>query len=265
MKNIGIAYFEKLVMERLSNPSEFSDRSLVLWNSDFKEYSIVYRVLEQCCIEYNQNNPNDKICLFKSGTVFDTDDYTRQNIHGQPERGKIFSPLRRFGILFITGLYLNNQKDEWLELVNKHKNNIGNVNEDIVVIVCVQAQDQHSRWGVDDSAKAFLPKEDDFDDNCDIYCINPSIYEWSNWAKPFSDPELLELVCTYIKKNGVGWGFDYWLRIMNMLELLKENEDYSVNSIREIPQKVVKTKISGIIGKGNPSSDFCDFIYGNGW
>ena len=40
MKEIGISDFEKLVMERLTNPRNFTGRSLVLWNAAYMDYGI---------------------------------------------------------------------------------------------------------------------------------------------------------------------------------------------------------------------------------
>ncbi|MBS7376502.1 MAG: hypothetical protein KIG42_00710 [Paludibacteraceae bacterium] len=46
MKEIGIIDFEKLVMERLTMPRNFTERSLVLWNADYMFYGIAQRVIK---------------------------------------------------------------------------------------------------------------------------------------------------------------------------------------------------------------------------
>ena len=77
MKTIGIADFKKLVMERLANPRDYADRSLVLWNADYNEYGIAYRVIKQCCKIYNKENPNDQVWFKDSDMCFASDDYTK--------------------------------------------------------------------------------------------------------------------------------------------------------------------------------------------
>lgn len=77
MKTIGIADFKKLVMERLANPRDYAGRSLVLWNADYMNYGIAYRVIEQCCERYNEENPNDQVWFRRSDMTFTIDDYTK--------------------------------------------------------------------------------------------------------------------------------------------------------------------------------------------
>ena len=77
MRTIGIADFKKLVMERLVNPRDYAGRSLVLWNADYMDYGIAYRVIEQCCERYNEENPNDQVWFRQSDMCFTDEDYTK--------------------------------------------------------------------------------------------------------------------------------------------------------------------------------------------
>ena len=270
MKNIGIADFEKLVMERLSNPSEFSDRSLVLWNAEYMYYSIAYRVIRNCCIKYNKENPDDQVWFTYSDYMFFSDDYMEPKIiedewiWDENLNKKVHHyGWRKSGIIFNTGCFAPDDRDNWFKFVNTHINQRGGVYKDFAVIVCAQAHEKHYRKLGDAIDTNILPKEDEFGDNCDIYSIQPTFDEWANWAKSFSDPEVFELVSTYIKKNGLSWGFDYWLLIMDSLERIKK--DYLGKSIREIPREDIELEVYGCVFERHPAPDFCNFIYGNGW
>ena len=132
MKTIGIADFKKLVMERLANPRDYADRSLVLWNADYNKYSIAYRVIKQCCEMYNKENPNDQIWFTYSDMCFASDDYTKPTCmheeYVKNENGEgyhLHVEENRCGILFNTGCYYD--KEKWLTFVNTHTNQNGAV------------------------------------------------------------------------------------------------------------------------------------------
>lgn len=133
MKEIGILEFEQLVMVRLSNPRDFAGRSLVLWNADYNNYGIAYRVIKQCCESYNKVNPDDQVWFKRSDMTFYEDDYTqpetwcssrrihwnkylKKNVYGYKNE------LKRCGILFNTGCYRLELQDDWLKFVNTHTN-----------------------------------------------------------------------------------------------------------------------------------------------
>lgn len=264
MKEIGIAEFEQLVMERLTNPRNFAGRSLVLWNADYMDYGMAYRVIEQCCERYNKENPNDQV-WYKRSDMFNNDDYTQPKTwHSRmvwDEKFKEYVPcneLKRFGILLNTGCYMLDDQDDWLKFINTHTNQNGGIFQDCAVIVCAQA-DGTGYFGP--TKPDYILKEEQFGENCDIYHIQPTVEEWAKWAEPFCDSEILKVVCAYIEKNGVIRDFDYWLRIMDALEELKRDEEYKDWSLWQIPEDEVRLNVGGTVGVGHPAPDFCKFIY----
>jgi hypothetical protein len=267
MKTIGIADFKKLVMERLATPRDYAGKSLVLWNADYNDYGIAYRVIEQCCEIYNKQNPNDQVWFRVSDMTFDNDDYTKQTCmckkYVRDEKTNEYHlhiEMKECGILFNTGCYMLSDKEDWLKFVNTHTNRRGHVFEDCAVIVCAQA-DQLSyfpSWG---SKDPFILKEEQFGDNCDIYSIQPTLDEWATWVASYCRPEVLKVVRAYIEKNGIGdepCGFEYWQRIMTELDNLVEDEGCPIN---QIPKEFVETKVCGAVSTKSPAPEFCDFIY----
>ena len=273
MKTIGIADFKKLVMERLANPRDYAGRSLVLWNADYMNYGIAYRVIEQCCESYNNENPNDQVWFRRSDMAFTIDDYTKQTcLHEEyikNENGNgyhMHTEMKRCGILFNTGCYMLYDKEDWLTFVNTHTNKNGGVHQDCAVIVCAQA-DQLAyiqSWGSNDE---FILKEEQFGNNCDIYSIQPTLDEWVTWITPYCHPEILKVVLAYIEKNGIGnkgirkepHGFDYWQKVMSHLNNLVEDKGCPIN---QIPKRRVEIKLHGGFGTENLTiNEFIDFIY----
>ena len=262
MKTIGIADFKKLVMERLANPRDYAGRSLVLWNADYMNYGIAYRVIEQCCKSYNNENPNDQVWFRRSDMTFTIDDYTKQTcIHEEyvkNENGSgyhLHTEMKRCGILLNTGCYMLYEQEEWLKFVNTHTNQNGGIFQDCAVIVCAQADQgsEDSKW---------ILKEEQFGNNCDVYSIQPTLDEWVAWVEPDCHPEVLKVVRAFIEKNGIGnapSGFDYWQRVMSSLYLLAEDSDCPLN---QIPKRRVKIKLHGSFGTENQTiNEFIDFIY----
>jgi len=266
MKEIGILEFEQLVMARLTSPRDYARRSLVLWNADYMDYGIAYRVIKQCCERYNKENPNDQVWFKRSDMTFYKDDYT------QPKtscvvRGKHWNrflnkyvyervELKRCGIIFNTGCYSPDDQDEWLRFVNTHTNKSGGVFQDCAVIVCAQVGGV-SYFGPNNPK--FILKEEQFGECCDIYQIQPTIEEWAKWAEQFYGSEIIKVVRAYIEKNGVGVirGFDYWMRVM--MELVSILKEHKVRSLRQIPESEVSSKMGGWVTEEHP--DFCKFIY----
>lgn len=268
MKEIGISEFEQLVLERLTNPRDFVGRSLVLWNADSAEYSIVQRVIEQCCNRYNNDNPNNQVWFKLSDMQFDIDDYTQSETwhdwYEWDENAKEYNlrrELKRCGILLNTGCYMLYDQEDWLKFVNTHRNLRGTVYQDCAVLVCVpqfmtQSDYYGNVFGPLDSK--YIIKEEQFAENCDVYHIQPIIEEWAKWSEAFYDPEIIKVVRVYIEKNGVIWNFDYWLKIMNELKELKVSEGCS---LCQIPEDDVDLHVCGVVSKKHPAPDFCKFIY----
>lgn len=263
MKTIGITDFESLVKDRLTKPGKFAGRSLVLWNADYQKYGIAQRVITQCCEAYNQENPNDQVWFKVSDVDYNEADYTKpetiqvKHVKDEKSGGYHLCPeKKRCGIFFITGDYVPLTQEEqavWLKLVNTHTNIRGKVSQDSALIVCAQAEDSNT-YGL--PPRPVVLKEQQFGVNCDVYCIQPTLDEWKEWAKSFSDTEILDLVYAYIQKKGVINGFDYWLRIMDALEDLKGG-----CSIRQIPEHKVEIRVTGLVTKEELALDFCKFIY----
>lgn len=267
MKTIGIADFKKLVMERLANPRDYAGRSLVLWNADYMNYGIAYRVIEQCCERYNEENPNDQVWFRRSDMTFTIDDYTKSETirtwYVRDENTQEYdmeTKVCRCGILFNTGCYMLYEQEEWLKFVNTHTNQNGGIFQDCAVIVCAQADQgsEDSKW---------ILKEEQFGNNCDIYSIQPTLDEWVTWVEPDCHPEVLKVVRAFIEKNGVGnkgirkepYGFDYWQKIMDSLYLLAEDSDCPLN---QIPKSDVGFELKGRFGTKNLTvNEFIDFIY----
>ena len=268
MKTIGIADFKKLVMERLANPRDYAGRSLVLWNADYNDYGIACRVIEQCCEIYNKDNPNDQVWFRVSDMTFDNDDYTKQTCmcekyvrNEKTNEYDLHIEIKRCGIIFNTGCYMPYEHDRSLKFVNAHKNSNGDFHEDCAVIVCVQAdQLAYFQYGDSKDSKRIL-KEEQFGSNCDIYSIQPTLDEWATWIAAYCQPEILQVVCAFIEKNGIGdvpYGFEYWQRIMKELNNLVENEGCPLNQIPKIDVEIV---VGGCVSTKSPAPEFCDFIY----
>jgi hypothetical protein len=250
MKEIGISQFEKLVMERLANPRDFAGRSLVLWNADVHPDGIAQRVIKQSCEKYEKEHPNDQVWFYWSSYEFIDDDFTKTTVLKEKmvwnENLKEYEPVfedKRCGIFFNSGQYIPQEQDDWLKLVNTHRNRRGGVSPDCPMIFCA-------------SANAF--KEEHFGPNCDIYTIQPTIEEWAKWAEPFYDAEIIKVVRAYIEKNGVILHIDYWMSIMSALDDLKKDEDCS---LWQIPEGEVSLRVRGTVGVGHPAPDFCKFIH----
>ena len=268
MKTIGIADFKKLVMERLANPRDYADRSLVLWNADYNKYGIAYRVIKQCCKIYNKENPNDQVWFKDSDMCFASDDYTKPTCmheeYVKNENGEgyhLHVEEKRCGILFNTGCYMLFEKEDWMKLVNSHTNQMGGVYQDCAVIICAQA-DQLAyipAWGTNDK---FILKEEQFGKNCDIYSIQPTFDEWITWVTPDCHPEILKVVRAFIEKNGVKhepYGFDLWQRLIDSLHNLVEESNCPLN---QIPKEEVDLDLKGSFGTKNQTvNEFIDFIY----
>ena len=258
MKTIGIADFKKLVMDRLVNPRDYAGRSLVLWNADYNEYGIAYRVIKQCCKIYNKENPNDQVWFKDSDMCFASDDYTKPTCmheeYVKNENGEgyhLHVEENRCGILFNTGCFMPSEKEDWLRFVNTHTNQKGGVCQDCVVIICTQGDQNEKQFG----------------NNCDIYSIQPTLDEWATWVEPDSRPEVLKVVRAFIEKNGIenkGYrkepnGFDFWQKLMRPLNLLADENDCPLN---QIPQEVVNLHLKGRFGTMNQTiNEFINFIY----
>lgn len=245
MKRISIKDFEKRVEDRLSNPQEYYDKTLLLWDEYETTDSIPYRVIKQSCIEYNQNNLNDQTWMGISDMSFNTDDYTTLQVCCLDKR--MFG-LKNRGILFNTGRFFFEKKelDEWIAFVNTHKNPKGHLSKDWVLIACAHAKD----YGLTENL---------FGTNCEIVSIRPSLAEWVQWASQWYDKKSLDIVADFIKKNGQTVDFFYWGRIIDQIEGYVKLHKYK--RLKEIPEDDFRLYVGGVTaGLNFPKKEFYDFI-----
>lgn len=222
MKTIGIADFEKLVMERLANPRSFAGKSLLLWNEQYvANGSISYKVINDCCIKHNIANPDKQVWHAYSDFCFYSDNITE--IKELCEQENMYG-FKTSGILYNTGCFLKDEIElkRWLEFINTHVNQTGHLSEDWSLIACAQAS-------------SYDLTEDLFEENCDIYELKPTVDEWARWVSPSCNQHVLRTVLAYIDKNGQTLDFFWWKIIMNdVTHLLKE---YECETIDQIPEK----------------------------
>jgi len=238
MKTIGIVDFEKLVMERLANPSLFAGKSLLLWNEQpLHDGSISYNVVRQCCIKHNIANPGKQVWVKYSDYDFYTDNIT--DIFTSCEEKGMYG-IKRNGILYNTGCFADCDHENWLKFISTHVNSTGHLSEDWSLIACVQASSKNIT-------------EDLFTDNCDIYDLKPTVEEWAQWLSKWCewgmcspilcDCNLLSSVLKYIDKNGFTFGFYWWNRIITGIAILMA--EYDCETVDQIPEGELESKIQG--------------------
>jgi hypothetical protein len=222
MKTIGIAEFKTLVKECLTNPGSFAGKSIVLWNEGHMQYGMPYRIIEECCVEHNKNHADDQVWFTYSDTTFKTDEIS--TLRALCERKDMYGFKTR-GILFNTGCYFPaDEADAWLEFINTHKNKKGLLSSDWVLIAC--AYHGYDKYSV---------IEDQFTDNCDIYSLQPSLEEWTEWVAQYNSPEVLNTVRAFIEENSPAISFDHWQRIMEELDRELGFNDFK--SLKQIPKE----------------------------
>lgn len=243
MKTIGIADFEKLVMERLANPRSFAGKSLLLWNEQpLHDGSISYNVVRQCCIKHNIANPDKQVWVKYSDTNFYTDNITsiftsceEKNIDGINMYGN-----KKNGILYNSGCFGDRDRENWLKFINTHINSTGQLSEDWPLIACVRANFQNLT-------------ENLFAENCDIYDLKPTLEEWAQWLSKWCewgmyspilcDCNLLSSVLKYIDNNGFTIGFYWWNCIITEVAILMA--EYDCETVDQIPEGELESKIQG--------------------
>lgn len=245
MKPIGISDFKNLVLERLSNPELFKGKTLVLWEADYLQYGMAYRIIMDTCIEYNRSNVNDQAWFKYSDLTFDTDCY--DNIKECCTVDEMYGFKTR-GILFNTGCIHPNSAqsiEKWLKFVNTHENDNGRLSNEWPLIACAQAKDYNLT-------------EDQFGSNCKIYALQPNVDEWAEWIKPSCNQQMLKAVLSYIGKNGLNNSLDYWLRVINAIETgLEEGQN-----LNDMSEKDFELAVKGVI-LDFPTKDFWNHIHSN--
>lgn len=214
MKTIGIADFERLVMERLENPSLFENKTLVLWNATYVQDGIAYPVIENCCIRYNTTHPDDQVWLKYSDFTFATDDY--RSIKELCDIKDMYGFKTR-GILFNTGCYMKPENEEWLSFINTHKNSVGPISSQWALIACMNDPD----WD-----------EESFGNNCTLYRLQPSIDEWYEWLKPEYPAAVLDPIVAYMRKEGLATDSYIWGRLLNAI--VREMQRGDIKELNQI-------------------------------
>lgn len=247
MKTIGIDDFKSLVKNCLENPASYADKTIVLWNADHMQYGIAYRIIEECCIEYNKKSTNNQVWYKYSDFTFKKDEIT--NIKVCPDISWVHTDMYGFktrGILFNTGCFMNKELNEWLEFVNTRKNESGLLSNDWVLIACAHQADYNL-------------KESDFSDNCAIYSIQPSVEEWANWVAKYNSAAVVIPIRAYIDEKNPSISLDIWNRVLNVLDDLVNSKE----SARELKQ--ISKKDYDLNMKGSLSFIYNDFPFEALW
>lgn len=251
MKIISIAELKTLVMDRLSNPSSYKDKTLVVWNCRMDKDSIIYRVVKNCCISHNRANKDSQVWFNYISTFSvegrwgvdckeaccDVDD-----MYGYKMKGVLLDSG------YISFLKTSDEKlmPDWLHFINTHEVDGAMLSDDWALITCA-----HAEYGY---------KEDDFSDNCEIVRILPSA-DWEEFMTGPLKKEILHTVLAFIEKNGITTEPDMWEKIIINLSEDFYDEHITLDSIPE-------SFIMHIFGLDPtfPKKDFIDFLrsYNNG-
>ena len=195
METIGIADFEKLVMARLENPSSFENETLVLWHQRCYPHNLPERIIEDCCVRFNQVFPGDQAWFKRfsgpTGNYSEIKEFC-------PKRG--MSGFKNHGILLDDGgTVLDSNIDEWLRFVNTHINSFGHLS---------------SLWPMIAYANNPRSNTDDFGENCTLYHFQPSIDEWYDWFKPLYPAFILDPIVDYMRAKGLSTDSYAWESIL---------------------------------------------------
>lgn len=238
---IGISDFKRLVSERLSNPKEYANRTLLLWNGHFIPGFFEYEMIEQCCLNYNKSHPDDQVWFTYSDFCFQDDDYSkRQALYCYDGIG--YKPRR---ILCNSGCFMPNEAKQWVRFVNTRANNKGKLPEDCVLIACVPP---HCSCNF---------QEKQFSGNCDIVCLKPSVEEWRQWMSSRCNSETLECLLSFIESKEIEP--DYFLldQIISKLELILQNR--GLQFVSQLSQDDFDVALLEVATKF-PIHDFWEFI-----
>lgn len=243
MEVIGIADFEKLVSERLSNPKEYANRTLLLWHGHYTPDSIESKVIQQCCLNYNMSHADDRVGFMYSDFGFQDEDYSKCRVY---KNYKGMTGDEHCRILFNTGCFIvQEETDNWIKFMNTRTNNKGQLPEDCVLIACVH------------TFSCYTFKEEQFSDNCDIVCLKPSIKEWSQWMSSRCNPETLEYLLSFIESEGIETDCFYLGRIIRAIDNRLWVD--KLQSVNQLSQSLFDIAVGGA-SPSFPSHDFWEFI-----
>lgn len=214
MKTIGISEFKELINARLANPSAYVGKTLVLWNSTAKDYGIAYRVIEECCVDFNKANPENPVWFKYNGVNF-LDDNNKE-IQVCCDRKDMYGFKKR-GILFESGDLFLDTKEDWLKFINTHQNKKGGISPNWTLVACAQVE----QTGLG---------EDGFAENCEICKLQPTVDEWAEWMKGKCEERDLKPLVAFIKEKNPSIDFSYWNLALGALEGELIDNDYEVLS-----------------------------------
>ena len=227
MKTIGIADLEKLVMERLENPSLFENKSLVLWHQRCYPGNLPELIIKNCCIRFNKLFPDNQAWYKRySGFTFVTDNYTeiKECCHVEGMYG-----FKNHGILLNDGGYSpSNLMDDWKKFVNTHYNSVGHLS---------------SQWPMIAYANDPRLNANSFDDNCTLCKFQPSIDEWYDWLKSVYSAGILNPIVDYLRAKGLSTDSYAWEVILNDLTL--ETIDKKVDDLKHLTREDFEWALSG--------------------
>lgn len=244
MKAITISDFETLVKHCLTTPHDFANKSIVLWNADIHPIGIARRVIKQCCLSYNKNNPDRQVWeSYSDGT----DDITEIKEHRVESEG---GHIKSYGVftqgVLVTECLLPMEINDWVTFVNTHENAIGHLSNDWVLIAFA-------------NGNAFDLNEQMFSSNCDIYSIQPSDEnEWGTWISQFYSRNIINSILAYIKEKKPAVSFDQWTRIVHNINLKLGGEKYK--TLKQIPERSLSLLIKGDSSINLDTKDFWEFI-----
>lgn len=244
MRTIGIAEFGALIKERLSASDSSASKSIVLWDADYVDYCMAYRITEQSCIEHNKKNPDEQVWFTKSSYTFRMDKISnmkalcdREDMYGYKTKG-----------VYFTCCLNKNDLDVWLRFVNTRDKDNGHLSDDWVLI----AYAQEGYGGLD---------ENRFSDNCEIYSLQPSLGEWAEWVAQYNSQAVIKPIRAYIETKKPSIRFDYWQKVMNALDY--EMYDKNLNTLNQFSEDDFKGVVKSVIGwivTDFPYDDLWDFI-----
>jgi len=242
MKTIGIADFEKLVMERLENPSLFENKTLVLWHQKYYTYNLPDRIIEDCCVQFNKLFPDYQAWYKHSDYTFEKDDYTEieeccpmKDMYG----------FKKHGILFnLGGITLDYLIDDWLRFINTHTNSAGHLSPQWAMIAC-----------------ANNPKLDidSFGDNCTLCRFQPSIDEWHDWLKPIYSADILDTIVDYMRAKGLSTDSYAWEVILE--HLTEKTVDKEVGDLKQLTRRDFELALSSHHCPPSLREDLWNFIH----
>ena len=246
MTTIGIADFEKLVMERLENPSLFENKTLVLWSQRCYRRNLPERIIRKCCIRFNKLFPENQAWYkLYSGYTFVTENYTE--IKECCEVDEMYG-WKYHGILLNDGGYSpSDLKDDWLRFVNTHNNSVGHLS---------------SQWPMIAYANN-LPELEagNFGDNCTLCRFLPSIDEWHNWFKTACPADILDPIVSYMRVKGLSPDSHPWEILLD--ELVVETIEREVD-LNKMTREEYEDALRGYWNHHLPKSltdDLWDFIH----